>query len=121
MHITYLYDGRYPSTGADAWQVLNTATALSRQGAQVTLAFPKNDETGPLELQQLLDHYDLHGDLELVQFSTRHFGLRALEKFTHPLASLNRPAIQDSDLIYTRNIPALLAAPIDPGRVSFGR
>ena len=48
MHITYLYDGRYPSTGADAWQVLNTATALSRQGAQVT-RFPKNDETGPLE------------------------------------------------------------------------
>ncbi len=110
MRITYLYDGTYPSSGADAWQVLNTACALSRQGASVRLAFCRAPDRAPLSLDALLAHYGIDGDIELLQLPTPRIGGRGLAKLAHPVRAILRDAARTTDLFYTRNIPALVVA-----------
>ena len=63
MKIAYIYDGFYPSTGADAWQVLNTSLALSRQGIEVTIFCAEPLDEKVVETQEILEHYSLHGQI----------------------------------------------------------
>ncbi|MBV72407.1 MAG: hypothetical protein CMH52_13870 [Myxococcales bacterium] len=110
MRIAYVYDGYYPSTGADAWQVLNTATALSRQGAHVTLVFPQ--EPGGVELtkDELLAHYDIQGDIDVIQLKSSNVGGRHLKKLVHSYTAMTLPAVCDADVVYSRNLPVIMAA-----------
>lgn len=110
MHITYLYDGTYPSTGADAWQVLNTVTALSRQQAKVTLICEAPRDRAPLTVDALLSHYDLRGSLELVQLRRPRGMPRSAHKWWHCRAALRHPSARASDLVYSRNLPAIVTA-----------
>ncbi len=110
MHITYLYDGAYPSTGADAWQVLNTVTALSRQQVQVTLICAAPGDRAPLTVDALARHYDLRGSFELVQLRRPRGMPRTVHKWWHCTAALRHPRARASDLVYSRNLPAVMTA-----------
>lgn len=110
MHITYLYDGAYPSTGADAWQVLNTVTALSRRGAQVTLICEAPRDQTPLTVDELLAHYDVQGTFELIQLKRPRGIPRVFHKWWHGVAALKLESSSKSDVIYSRNLPAVITA-----------
>ncbi|MBL4636491.1 MAG: glycosyltransferase [Kofleriaceae bacterium] len=114
MKITYVYDGTYPSSAADAWQVINTACALSREGAKVRLAFCES-EGSPSSAEELLAHYGLEGNIDIMPLPLKSAGLsggtgRSLIKLTHPAQAVMRAISEDTDLIYSRNIPALVMA-----------
>ncbi|MBL4636492.1 MAG: glycosyltransferase family 4 protein [Kofleriaceae bacterium] len=114
MRITYVYDNTFPSSAADAWQVINTVSTLSRQGANVRLAFCESEES-PNSGEELLAHYGLEGDIELMPVplkSARLSGLagRTLVKLTHPAQAVMRTIAKDTDLVFSRNIPAVVMA-----------
>jgi len=110
MRIAYVYDGYYPSTGADALQVLNTVAAMSRQGAHVTLVYPHEPGGSVLSRDALLDHYDVEGEIETVQLKTSNVGGRHLKKLTHSIAAMKLPVVAQADVVYSRNLPVILAA-----------
>ena len=110
MRIAYVYDGYYPSTGADALQVLNTVTAMSRQGAHVTLVYPHEPGGPVLSRDELLDHYDVQGDIETVQLQSSNLGGRHLKKLTHSVAAMKLSVVAQADVVYSRNLPVILAA-----------
>lgn len=112
MNITYIYDGTFPSSAADAWQVINTVSTLSREGAKVKLAYCQSED-GPKSGEALLDHYELEGEIEILPLPVKSIGLsgvtgRSMVKLIHPAQAVMRAVSKDTDLIFSRNIPAVV-------------
>jgi glycosyltransferase involved in cell wall biosynthesis len=110
MKIAYIYDGHYPSTGADAGQVINTAIALSRQGAEVSLFCASPLQQAPLDTASILQHYSLEGVLEIIQLPRRKFQPRFIHKWSHCVAAVRSIKERGFDLVYSRNILAIRMA-----------
>jgi glycosyltransferase involved in cell wall biosynthesis len=92
MRILYVYDALMPDTGADTEQVVNTVSALARQG---------------LVMAGLLhDYYQVEGEFAVHLLRRRYHGVRGPEKWSHALRATRHPAAASADLIYTRNLPA---------------
>lgn len=105
MRILYVYDAFMPATGADTEQVVNTVSALSRQGHTLELLLP-GSSTGPGESTTLREYYQVKGDFRVHLLKGRYHALRGLEKWSHALRATGHPAVTSVDLIYTRNLPA---------------
>lgn len=105
MRILYIYDAFMPDTGADTEQVVNTVSALSRQGHTLELLLP-GLSTGPGDSARLREYYQVEGDFQLHLLKRRYHGLRGFEKWSHALRAIRHPAVTSADLIYTRNLPA---------------
>ncbi len=119
MRITYVYDGSYPSSQADAWQVLNTVCALSRAGAKVRLIFSREKDAAPLDLDSLIEQHKITGDVELLELPSLGMGGRVLAKLSHPAKALWMGATKDSDVVYSRNIPAIVMANLTGQKVVY--
>jgi glycosyltransferase involved in cell wall biosynthesis len=105
MRITYVFDVPLPDTGADTEQVVNTASALARQGHQVTLLIPARAD-GAGDAARLRDYYHVTGDFTVRHLPLRYRGLRLLEKWSHALRARRDPAVHQAQVVYTRNLPA---------------
>ena len=105
MRILYVYDALMPDTGADTEQVVNTVSALARQGLMLELLLP-GLATGPGDAGLLRDYYQVQGEFVVSQLKRRYHGLRGFEKWSHALRATRHPAAASADLIYTRNLPA---------------
>ena len=110
MKLAYIYDGFYPSTGADAWQVLNTALALSRQGIQVTIFCAQALHERPLTTQEILEHYSLSGQIEIRQLQRSSLVPRFIHKWSHCREAMKHIKDEGFDLVYSRNILAIRQA-----------
>ena len=104
MKILYVFDTALPNTGADTEQVVNTLSALARQGHRVELLMP-GPGTGPGDAEAIRAYYQVHGDFAVHLLKWRYHGIRALEKWSHALRAPRHTAVAAADLIYTRNLP----------------
>jgi len=105
MRILYVYDASMPDTGADTEQVVNTVSALARQGLDLDLLIPAR-MNGPGDAGVLSQYYQVQGNFAVHLLRRRYHGLRGLEKWSHALRAPRHPAAVTADLIYTRNLPA---------------
>ena len=107
MKVAYIYDGFYPSTGADAWQVLNTALALSKQGLEVTIFCAQALDEKILNTQGILEHYSLNGQIEIRQLKRSPLLPRFIHKWNHCRQAIKYIKTENFDLVYSRNILAI--------------
>jgi glycosyltransferase involved in cell wall biosynthesis len=105
MQILYVYDASMPDTGADTEQVVNTVSALSRQGFVMELLIPGLFD-GPGDAGALREYYQVQGDFSVHLLRRRYHQLRGAEKWSHALRAPRHPAAVAADLVYTRNLPA---------------
>lgn len=105
MRITYVFDVPLPDTGADTEQVVNTTSALARRGHALTLLVP-GPADGPGDAGTLREYYHVSGGFALRHLRHRYRGLRLFEKWSHALRARRDPALAESEVVYTRNLPA---------------
>lgn len=105
MRIAYVFDVPLPDTGADTEQVVNTVSALARRGHALTLLVPGAAD-GPGDAGTVREYYHVSGEFVLAHQRLRYRGLRLLEKWSHALRACRHPALQDAEVVYTRNLPA---------------
>ncbi|HSR89757.1 MAG TPA: glycosyltransferase [Gemmatimonadales bacterium] len=105
LNLRYVFDERLPGTGADTEQVVNTVAALGRQQVNVRLLIP-GTATGAGDFAALSEYYHVTGKfgVDLLRIAA---GPRAVEKWSHAVRATRDSRVQDADLIYTRNLPAL--------------
>jgi glycosyltransferase involved in cell wall biosynthesis len=114
LRICYISDERYPSRWTDTQQVMKTATALAREPVTVDLVLPRVWNTlwannrarrGVLE-----GYYGVEAAFELTQIPSVPPSRWRVEKLTHGLLAPLYAAIEGHDLVYTRDVLAVLAA-----------
>lgn len=93
---------------ADQEQSIATATALARQGAEVTLLMPRGAGDPPLDAGTLSDWFDVRGDFALVQERSRWAGPQLWRTILWVRQLARLPEVRQADLLYSR-IPLLFA------------
>ncbi len=116
MHIAYVSDQRYPGTGTDRLQVVTMCSAFGAAGARVTLYYTSNDPAQAATDEAIAAHYDVAPTFATVPLAVSLCGrgpgpglFRGLEKLTLAHRAAARIADTTADLVYSRNLPALLA------------
>lgn len=107
MRLTYVFDRPLPATETDSEQVMQTAAALSRHGVDVTLVLPCASGKAPDE-DAIKAYYKVQGSFRIEGFAQPFMMQSDARKLYHALFARKRA--QGSDLLYTRNFPALFAA-----------
>ncbi len=108
MRLVYPLLWSRPDRKACREQTVNTAAALARRGAEVTLLMPQGRGDPDLTADDLRDYFHVEGDFRLVQRPSRWAG-EALPRTLLWLRQVFRdPALAGADLLYSR-IPAMLA------------
>jgi starch synthase len=100
--------------GADREQAVNTAAALARAGAEVTLVMPRGHRDPALRADDLRALFDVRGDFRLLQRDSRWAGEKAL-----PSALWLRQVARDretrtSDIFYSRMPVAFAMGGVSP-------
>ena len=110
MRIAYVFDQVLPSSATDTEQVLNTVAALGRRGVDVTLVLPEGPRPGPPDADALREYYQVDGPFEVMRLRSYPPGrLRLGEKVGHAARAMAEPRLRGFDVVYTRNVPSLLA------------
>ncbi|MEM6293447.1 MAG: glycosyltransferase, partial [Myxococcota bacterium] len=108
MKIAYVSDQFLPQTATDTEQSLNMIAALGSQGARVQLVVPRGrDRPGPTS-SELAAYYQVADNFEVVSAALPS-APRGLTKTLHAGRSVLR-GLEDCDVIYTRNLPTVVAA-----------
>lgn len=108
MRLVYPLMWSRPDRKACREQSVNTAAALARRGAEVTLLMPRGPGDPALTPADLRAFFGVEGDFRLVQRPSRWAG-EALVRTLMWLRQVYRdPALAGADLLYSR-IPAMLA------------
>jgi glycosyltransferase involved in cell wall biosynthesis len=107
MKIAYIFDRPLPARETDSEQALQTIAAFARQGATVSLVLP--EQVPAAQARELLAHYQVAGDFELVSAPTPVVGIEWARKWWHAQSALRLPVVKAADLVYTRNFPTLFA------------
>lgn len=117
MRITYLSDERYPSQETDTEQVVNTVAALARRGVTMRLCtLATNDALA--DHRTLAAYYQVEDWFEAKQVSVPGSLPRPIEKLSYALRAA-RTAVGDADVLYTRNLPIVVAGLLAGHRVAY--
>ena len=109
MKIAYVFDQVLPDAGADTEQALNTISALGRAGSTITLVLPRaRDASADLDADALRAHYQVTGQFEVHHLRSYTTSWRPLDKGTHALTASLSEILRQHDLLYTRNIAAMM-------------
>lgn len=113
LRIAYVTDQFFPGDAADTIQIASMASALGRNGADPTLmlpAYPKRPiPTAPV----VAAHYGLEPTFEVLPLTGPYpapLEFRGVEKLAHALRATVRARKRVYDVLYTRNLPILVAA-----------
>jgi glycosyltransferase involved in cell wall biosynthesis len=109
MRIAYVFDQLLPRTAADTEQVISTASALGRCGVDVDLVLPRARGAEAIDAAALGRWYDVEPNFTVQTVSSVYPAHRGLEKLGHALVGAAAHATRTADVVYTRNIPVLLA------------
>lgn len=109
MRIAYVFDQLLPRTAADTEQVVNTAAALGACGVEVDLVLPRARGIAPVDAAVLARWYDVEPTFNVHTVASVYPAHRALEKVGHALRGPWADATRGADIVYTRNVPTLLA------------
>lgn len=92
---------------ADRAQAMETAAALARRGAEVTLLMPQGAGDPALSPAALRDWFEVEGEFGLVQRPSRWAGAPLHRGLMWLRQAFRDPLLRDADLLYSR-IPAML-------------
>jgi glycosyltransferase involved in cell wall biosynthesis len=109
MRIAYVFDQLLPRTAADTEQVVSTVSALGKAGVDVDLVLPRARGVAPVDAAALGKWYDVEPNFTVHTIGSVYPAHRGLEKAGHAVAGALAEATRHADLVYTRNIPVLLA------------
>jgi len=112
LKLAYIFDQNLPANTAESEQLINTISALSSRDYEVTLMIPAHNEKPNTCFEEIREFYHIHGNFRIEQLHSIYPGSRLLQKAIHPIlcATLLRRKLASHDLVYSRNIPAILAA-----------
>lgn len=109
MRIAYVFDQLLPRTAADTEQVVSTVSALGKAGVDVDLVLPRARGVAPIDAAALGQWYDVEPNFTVHTVASLYPAHRGLEKAGHAVVGVLAEATRRADLVYTRNIPVLLA------------
>ena len=109
MNIAYVSDQRYPAIGTDTIQVATMCSAFGAAGARVTLYYLADDPGRALSPAELARHYEIEANFDTVPLSSPGKPLRGIEKMILAERAAQRISGSSADLIYSRNLPVILA------------
>ena len=109
MRIAYISDQFLPQTATDTEQSLNMIAALGSCGAEVQLVVPRRSGQAGPTTEQLAEYYEVEPNFEVV-CSTLPGLPRGLTKTVHAARSVLASVARDCDVVYTRNLPTVVAA-----------
>lgn len=110
MRIAYATDQLLPRTATDAEQLMATVAALGRAGAEVDLLMPAHAWRPAPDADALARFYEVTPSFQVKALRGAAPTFRGLEKLAHGLAVARRRAARSADVLYTRNLPTVLAA-----------
>lgn len=121
MHIAYITDQRYPATGTDRAQIVTMCSAFGAAGARVTLYHLSADPQHPASAAEIAAHYEVAPTFDTVPLRSPPVvgPVRGLEKLALARAAARRIARSPADLVYSRNLPAVIAGLWLTGRPTF--
>ena len=108
LSISYITDQYLPQTATDTEQLVSMCAALGQAGADVSIYGPRNWFKPTQSVRELADYYKTAESFDYKPVNGLMPTFRGLEKISHPLFSVINKSLRQSDLIYTRNIPAVL-------------
>ncbi len=112
MKIACINDQIFPSRDTDTEQIFSSFSALGRQmNAEVTFVFPKKrcGSATDLTAEELALYYEVENNFSVVFCKSLFPSFRALEKVAHAAAILKCPEVRSADVIYSRNLPTVIA------------
>ncbi len=110
MKILYINDQIFPCKDTDAEQIMQTVSSLSENSADVELLLPEKwGEKNRLTTEVLEEYYQLKVNCKLSFFKSCFPSFRFFEKYGHAFVSAVLKDVKDFDIIYTRNLPTLVA------------
>lgn len=108
MKITFISDQFYPRTSADSEQIISSLSALASL-ADVTLVSAKYAFRKEVKKEALESYYGKRINFELTFINHLIPNIRGIEKIFLAIRSALRVKNTDCELVYTRNIPVLIA------------
>lgn len=109
MRVAYVFDQLLPRTAADTEQVVSTASALGACGVEVVLVLPRAWGGAPPTAEDLARWYDVEPRFTVRAVPSAYPSPRGVEKVGHAAVGAAIAATSDADVVYTRNVPVLLA------------
>jgi glycosyltransferase involved in cell wall biosynthesis len=110
MKIIYINDQIFPNKDTDAEQIMQTVSALFENGVDIEVLLPEKwNEKKRLTIETLEQYYQIKFNCKLGLIKSCFPFLRFFEKYGHAFASLFYKNIKNADLIYTRNLPTVIA------------
>lgn len=103
-----------PGSQADREQVVNTAGAMARAGADVTLVMPRGAGDAEVTAEALRAMFDVAGDFRLEQRPTRWAGEQALPSALWLRQLARDPSTRGHDVFYSRMPVAFAAGGMSP-------
>ncbi len=111
MKIAYIFDQVMPSIVTESMQPINTLSALAKQGCDCTLFIPASNCDDMPTPESLRKYYNVDGEFKIDLIHSIYPGPRMPQKVIHPMicATLLRKKLATFDVVYSRNIPAIMA------------
>ena len=110
MKILYSNDQFFPNNETDAEQIMQTVPNLAAAGADVVFMFPGKRSGKLTTVEDLSAYYQVKGNFGVSTRKSIFFpSPRFFEKYSHALYTAFTKQQRDADVLYTRNIPTVLA------------
>lgn len=109
MKIAYINDQVFPCGDTDCEQIMQTVSNMGKTENEISFIVPRNRFTKGTNLDELAEYYQIDKTFSIYNVLSVFPCPRWLEKLIHgPFAVLSEET-KSADVIYTRNIPTVLA------------
>lgn len=109
MKIAYINDQIFPCGDTDCEQIMQTVSNMGKTSSDVTLILPKKWGSKGTDINELADYYQIDPTFKIVQIKSLFPCARWIEKQSHGFVALFSKSVRKSDVIYTRNLPTVVA------------
>lgn len=110
LRIAYVTDQPLPLNATDTLQIAAMVSALGEVGADITLWMPRLWRRPEVSAEQLARHYQVDCTFRTRSISGPYPTIRGLDKLALAHLAARRCAAPQAELLYTRNLPVVLAA-----------
>jgi glycosyltransferase involved in cell wall biosynthesis len=109
LKIAYINDQIFPCSDTDCEQIMQTVSTMGKK-EDVHFIIPQKWGDKPTNVSELADYYQIEPSFKISIIKSLFPSARFIEKPAHAIASVLNKKVKGSDVIYTRNIPTVLAA-----------
>lgn len=108
--IAYVTDQLLPQDATDTAQLAAMVSAFGRAGADVSVVAPRRRGGEPPSVERIAAHYHVEPTFRVRPVRSVYPSIRGVEKLAHAAAAMGTEEVRAADLVYTRNLPAVLSA-----------